>query len=45
MRRVFTHRLLWHTIGIVLAAAVAYLVFRGYRQPDMLIDFVNMRLC
>jgi len=45
MRRVLTHRLLWHTLGILLAAAVGWLVFRAYRQPELLIDFVNMRLC
>jgi hypothetical protein len=45
MRRVLTHRLLWHTIGIVLAAAIVWLVFRGYRQPELLLDLVNMRLC
>jgi hypothetical protein len=45
MRRVLTHRIVWHTVGVVLAVAVAYLVFRGYRQPELMLDFVNMRLC
>jgi hypothetical protein len=43
--RFFSRRAVWHTIGIVLAAIVAWLVFRAYRQPEFLIDFVNLRLC
>jgi hypothetical protein len=44
-RRLFTHRAFWHSVGLLLALAVAWLVFRAYRQPDFLIDLVNLRLC
>ena len=44
-RRFLSRRVFWHSAGILLALAVAWLVFRAYRQPDFLIDFVNMQLC
>jgi len=44
-RRFFSRRVFWHSAGILLALAIAWLVFRAYRQPDFLIDFVNMQLC
>jgi hypothetical protein len=44
-RRPFTHRAFWQSVGLLLALAVAWLVFRAYRQPDFLIDLVNLRLC
>jgi hypothetical protein len=44
-RRLLSQRAFWHSIGLLLALAVAWLVFRAYRQPDFLIDFVNLRLC
>ena len=44
-RRFFPPRALWHWVGMLLALAVAWLVFRAYRQPDFLIDLVNMQLC
>jgi len=44
-RRLSAHRVFWHAIGLLLALAVAWLVFRAYRQPDFLIDLVNMQLC
>jgi hypothetical protein len=31
--------------GLVIAALVAWLIFRAYRQPDFLLDLANMRLC
>lgn len=34
-----------HALAIVLAAAVAWLVFAAYRQPDFILDFAGMRLC
>jgi len=30
---------------LVIAVLVAWLVFRGYRQPELLLDFAGMRLC
>ncbi len=44
-RRFFSHRAFWHSAGILLALAVAWLVFRAYRQPDFLLDLANMQLC
>jgi hypothetical protein len=45
LRRLFAQRAFWHSVGLVLALAVAWLVFRAYRQPDFLIDLVNLQLC
>ena len=44
-RRFLSQRAFWHSLGLLLALAVAWLVFRAYRQPDFLIDFINMQLC
>jgi hypothetical protein len=38
-------RLVWHSLGLIAAAIVAWLVFRGYRQPELLLELTNMRLC
>jgi len=35
----------WHAIGLVLAALLAYAVWRGYQNPDLLIDLSALRLC
>jgi hypothetical protein len=43
--RLFAQRAFWQLVGLLLALAVAWLVFRAYRQPDFLIDFVNLQLC
>jgi hypothetical protein len=44
-RRFFSRRAFWHSAGILLALAIAWLVFRAYRQPDFLLDLANMQLC
>ena len=44
-RRFLSRRTLWHTAGLLVALALAWLILRGYRQPEFLLDFVNMRLC
>jgi hypothetical protein len=44
-RRFLSRRTLWHTAGLLIALALAWLILRGYRQPEFLLDFVNMRLC
>jgi hypothetical protein len=31
--------------GLLLAALLLWLVFRGYQQPGMLLEFANFRLC
>jgi hypothetical protein len=38
-------RVAWHALGLVIAALVAWLILRGYRQPEFLLDLANMRLC
>ena len=38
-------RVVWHTIGLVLAALLAYAVWRGYQSPDLLLDWGALRLC
>jgi hypothetical protein len=35
----------WHAIGLVLAALLAWAVWRGYQNPDLLLDFDVLRLC
>jgi hypothetical protein len=45
LRRLLVQRAFWHSVGLVLALAVAWLVFRAYRQPDFLIDLVNLQMC
>jgi hypothetical protein len=34
-----------HTIALLLALAIAWLVFAAYRQPDFILDFAGIRLC
>jgi hypothetical protein len=38
-------RVVWHAVALVIAALVAWLILRGYRQPEFLLDLANMRLC
>ncbi len=45
LRRFFAHRAVWHTAGLIAALLMTWLVFRAYRQPDFIIDFMNLRLC
>jgi len=35
----------WHTVGLLVAAALAYLIWRGYQSPDFLLDLGAFRLC
>ena len=38
--------LLVHTLGLLAAAGLTWLVWRGYRQPGLLLDLANaMFLC
>ena len=34
-----------HALAMLLAAALAWLVFTAYSQPDFILDFAGMRLC
>jgi hypothetical protein len=36
---------MWHAIGVALAALLAYAVWRGYQNPDLLIELSALRLC
>ena len=38
-------RVVWHTIGLILATLLAYLIWRGYQSPDFLLDFSALRIC
>jgi len=38
-------RLFWLVLGAVLLTALAALAFLGYRQPELLLDYVNLRYC
>ncbi|HKW80991.1 MAG TPA: hypothetical protein VJQ49_08280 [Casimicrobiaceae bacterium] len=35
----------WRVIALVLIAALGYLVWRGYQQPELILDFANARFC
>jgi len=38
-------RVLWHTLGVVTAALLAYAVWRGYQSPDLILELSALRLC
>jgi hypothetical protein len=38
-------RAVWHTIGLIVALLLAYLIWRGYQTPDFLLDLSAFRLC
>lgn len=45
-RSLLRRRLALHTLGLVAAGLVTWLVWRGYRQPAFLLDIANaMLLC
>jgi hypothetical protein len=44
-RRFLSRRTVWHTLGIVVAIAVAWLILRAYRQPEFMLDLMNMSWC
>ena len=31
-------RLVWHSIGLVIAVLIAWAIWRGYQNPDLLLD-------
>ena len=43
--RIRVPRAVWHTIGLILAALLAYLIWRGYQSPDFLLDLSSFRIC
>jgi len=38
-------RYVWHAVGLVAAALLAWLIWRGYQSPDFLLDFGALRIC
>ena len=38
-------RFVLHSIGLVLAALVAWVIWRGYQNPDLLLDLGALNLC
>jgi len=45
-RSLLRHPLLVHALGLMAAAALTWLIWRGYRQPGFLLDLANaMFLC
>ena len=43
--RLRVQRATWHTLGLIVAALLAYAVWRGYQNPDLLLDLAAFRLC
>jgi hypothetical protein len=39
------YRTAWHAIVVVAAAAIAWLVFSAYLQPDLILNLADLRLC
>ena len=35
----------WRVVALLLIAALSYLVWRGYQQPELILDFANLRYC
>ena len=35
----------WRVIALVAVATLSYWVWRGYQQPDFILDFANLRFC
>ncbi|MCC6192866.1 MAG: hypothetical protein IT518_00230 [Burkholderiales bacterium] len=44
VRRLLTRRAFWHTLGLVVALALAWLAFRAYRQPELMLNVLSV-LC
>ena len=35
----------WRIVALVLITALSYLAWRGYQQPELILDFANLRYC
>jgi len=44
-RRLLSRRVVWHTAGLLVALALAWLILQAYRQPELIIDLTNLRFC
>jgi hypothetical protein len=38
-------RAAWHALGVALAVLLAYASWRGYQNPDLLLDLSALRIC
>jgi hypothetical protein len=38
-------RAAWHALALLMAGVVTWFVFAAYRQPDLILDIANLRLC
>jgi hypothetical protein len=38
-------RAVWHTFGLLAATLLAYLIWRGYQSPELLLDLSALRFC
>jgi hypothetical protein len=38
-------RIVGHSIGLILAALIAWAIWRGYQNPDLLLDLGALKLC
>jgi len=38
-------RATWHSVGLIVAALLAYAIWRGYQNPDLLLDLSVLNLC
>jgi len=38
-------RVTLHLIGLLAAGVIAWLLWQGWRQPELLLDLAAMRLC
>jgi hypothetical protein len=34
-----------HLVGLLVAGAIAWLLWQGYRQPELILDLANVSLC
>ncbi|MEO6565256.1 MAG: hypothetical protein ABIO63_04415 [Casimicrobiaceae bacterium] len=41
----FSRRTLWHSLGVLAALVLAILLLQAYRQPDLMMELSNLRLC
>ena len=35
----------WHALAVLAAGAIAWLVLSAYRQPDLILNLADLRLC
>jgi len=35
----------WRVIALIAITALGYVVWRGYQQPELILDFANLPFC